>query len=171
MTTINDNYLKLKAGYLFPEIGRRVKAFQDRNRNADIIRLGIGDVVLPLPPAVIAAMHEGVDFPTDVGTPVIVAAAGVVLSAERHPEYGNLLEIDHGNNLTTRYAHLSTILVKPGAVVRRGQKIGEVGNTGRSTGPHLHFEVRLHGQAQNPNQFLKSAASGESIKPKLAARR
>lgn len=61
MTTINDNYLKLKAGYLFPEIGRRVKAFQDRNRNADIIRLGIGDVVLPLPPAVIAAMHEGVD--------------------------------------------------------------------------------------------------------------
>lgn len=117
------------------------------------------------------AMHEGVDFPTDVGTSVIAAAAGVVLNAERHPEYGNLLEIDHGNNLTTRYAHLSTILVKPGSVVRRGQKIGSVGNTGRSTGPHLHFEVRLHGMAQNPNQFLQSAASAGRAKSGLVARR
>lgn len=116
------------------------------------------------------AMHEGVDFPTEVGTPVIAAAGGVVLSAERHPEYGNLLEIDHGNELTTRYAHLSSILVKPGTLVRRGQKIGAVGNTGRSTGPHLHFEVRLHGLAQNPGRFLQQATAGDSPKAVLALR-
>ena len=105
------------------------------------------------------AMHEGVDFPADVGTQVIAAAAGVVASADTHPEYGNIIEIDHGNELSTRYAHLSKILVKPGSVVKRGQPIGMVGNTGRSTGPHLHFEVRLNGVAQNPGHFLAQASA------------
>lgn len=108
------------------------------------------------------AMHEGDDFPADVGTPVIAAAAGVVVSAETHPEYGNLLEIDHGNGLSTRYAHLSKFLVKPGNVVMRGQPVGLVGNTGRSTGPHLHFEVRLNGVAQNPGRFLAQASAGSA---------
>ena len=103
------------------------------------------------------ALHEGVDFAADPGTPVYAAAAGVVITAERHPDYGNMVEIDHGNDLTTRYAHASKLLVKPGTLVRRGQQIALSGSTGRSTGPHLHFEVRLRGIAQNPNRFLESA--------------
>jgi murein DD-endopeptidase MepM/ murein hydrolase activator NlpD len=103
------------------------------------------------------AMHEGVDFQADVGTPIIAAAAGVVVAAEVHPQYGNYVEIDHGQELTTRYAHASRLLVKPGEFVRRGQKIAEVGMTGRTTGPHLHFEVRYKGSSQNPNRFLEQA--------------
>ena len=105
------------------------------------------------------ALHEGVDFSAEVGTPIRAAAAGVVLSAERHPEYGNLIQIDHGNDITTRYAHTSKMLVTPGTVVKRGQIIAEVGTTGRSTGPHLHFEVRYKGIAQNPNRFLLQATN------------
>lgn len=106
------------------------------------------------------AMHEGVDFPAEVGTAMVAAASGVVITAEWHPEYGNMIEIDHGKGLTTRYAHASKIYVKAGMLVRRGKKIGEVGNTGRSTGPHLHFEVRMNTQAQNPNRFLQEAQAG-----------
>jgi murein DD-endopeptidase MepM/ murein hydrolase activator NlpD len=104
------------------------------------------------------AMHEGVDFPAEVGTPIVAAAAGVVIAAERHPEYGHMIDIDHGNDLITRYAHASKLLVQVGALVKRGQQIAAVGNTGRSTGPHLHFEVRIKGAAQNPNRFLQMAA-------------
>ncbi|MGN2392907.1 M23 family metallopeptidase [Pelomicrobium sp. G1] len=102
------------------------------------------------------AIHEGVDFVAPVGTPILAAAGGVVVTSEHHPEYGNMIEIDHGNNLVTRYAHASKRLVEVGAIVLRGQKIGEVGNTGRSTGPHLHFEVRRNGVALNPARFLKA---------------
>jgi murein DD-endopeptidase MepM/ murein hydrolase activator NlpD len=105
------------------------------------------------------ALHEGVDFSAEVGTQIRAAAAGVVVSADRHPEYGNLIEIDHGNDMSTRYAHASKLLVAPGTVVRRGQVIALVGTTGRSTGPHLHFEVRFKGVAQNPNRFLMQARS------------
>jgi murein DD-endopeptidase MepM/ murein hydrolase activator NlpD len=111
-----------------------------------------------------AAMHEGVDFPAAIGTSIKAAAAGIVISVERHPEYGNLIEIDHGNELTTRYAHASKVFVKQGQLVRRGEKIAEVGTTGRSTGPHLHFEVRIRGSAQNPNRFLEQAqANGMKV--------
>ena len=115
------------------------------------------------------ALHEGVDFSADVGTPIHAAAAGIVIFADRHPEYGNLVEIDHGNDLTTRYAHASKMLVTQGAVVKRGQVIAMVGTTGRSTGPHLHFEVRLKGVAQNPNRFLTQAREGSRLQ--VAARR
>lgn len=98
--------------------------------------------------------HEGIDFAAPSGTPIHAAAGGVVLLAEFHPEYGNVVEIDHGNHLMTRYAHASRIAVRPGDLVKRGQKIAEVGSTGRSTGPHLHFEVHSKGVAQNPSRFL-----------------
>jgi len=104
------------------------------------------------------AMHEGVDFSAPIGTPIFAAAAGVVTNVEQHPQYGNMVEIDHGNDISTRYAHASQIFVQPGALVKRGQKIAAVGTTGRSTGPHLHFEVRVAGVAQNPNRFLQEAA-------------
>jgi lysostaphin len=100
------------------------------------------------------AMHEGIDFMVGVGTPIYAAAGGVVTVAEFHPQYGNMVEIDHGNDFTTRYAHASKLLVKTGEVVKRGQKIAESGGTGRATGPHVHFEVRYKGVAQNPVRFL-----------------
>jgi murein DD-endopeptidase MepM/ murein hydrolase activator NlpD len=103
------------------------------------------------------AMHEGVDFIADSRTPIVAAAGGIVTAAEFHHQYGNLIEIDHGNDFTTRYAHASRLLVKAGDVVQRGRRIAEVGATGRATGPHLHFEVRYKGVAQNPTRFLQAA--------------
>lgn len=100
------------------------------------------------------AMHEGVDFSARPGTPIVASANGVVITSERHPEYGNLVEVDHGNDYTTRYAHASVLHVKVGQLVKRGQRIADVGNTGRSTGPHLHFEVRYRGASVNPARFL-----------------
>ncbi|OGT37185.1 MAG: peptidase M23, partial [Gallionellales bacterium RIFOXYD2_FULL_52_7] len=85
------------------------------------------------------AMHEGVDYMVQAGTPVYASAGGVVVYADYHPQYGNMVEIDHGNDIVTRYAHASRLLTKVGVVVRRGQMIARVGSTGRSTGNHLHF--------------------------------
>ena len=106
------------------------------------------------------AIHEGIDFIAENGTPIVAAAGGVVMFAGFHPQYGNMIDIDHGNDLVTRYAHASKIVVQEGDLVQRGRKIGEVGNTGRSTGPHLHFEVRFRGAAQNPAKFLVTSATG-----------
>ncbi|MGP1609066.1 MAG: M23 family metallopeptidase [Burkholderiales bacterium] len=101
------------------------------------------------------AFHEGIDFMAAEGTPVHAAAAGVVVYSELHPQYGNMIEIDHGNDLISRYAHASKRLVKVGDVVLRGSWIADVGKTGRATGSHLHFEVRQRGAARNPAQFLQ----------------
>lgn len=106
-----------------------------------------------------AALHTGLDFPADIGTPIVAAAGGVVVAAERDAAYGLAVQVDHGNGLVTRYAHTSKVLVKVGDLVRRGQTIAEVGNSGRSTGPHLHFEVLLDGAPQNPARFLAGAAA------------
>jgi len=105
--------------------------------------------------ALFHSFHEGIDFPAEVGTPIEAAASGKVVYAEVHPAYGKMLEIDHGNGLVTRYAHCSSLSVKEGDLVVRGQRVGTVGSTGRSTGPHLHFEVRLNGAPQNPARFLQ----------------
>lgn len=101
------------------------------------------------------AFHEGIDFLADHGTAINAAAGGVVVYSDFHPQYGNMIEIDHGNDLVSRYAHASKRLVKAGDVVLSGAKIAEVGKTGRSTGTHLHFEVRHRGVPQNPTQFLR----------------
>lgn len=105
-----------------------------------------------------SAMHEGVDYMVPEGTLVHASAGGVVAYSDYHPQYGNMVEIDHGNDIVTRYAHASRVMVKVGQVVRRGDKIAEVGSTGRSTGNHLHFEVRYKGIAQNPVRFLQKSA-------------
>jgi murein DD-endopeptidase MepM/ murein hydrolase activator NlpD len=104
------------------------------------------------------AFHEGIDFAATVGTPIIAAAGGVVIAAEYHHDFGNMLEVDHGNDIVTRYAHASRLLVKVGDIVRRGQHIADIGSTGRSTGPHLHFEVLVKGMPQNPGKFLSAGA-------------
>lgn len=117
------------------------------------------------------AMHEGIDFEVDSGTPVLSAAGGVVAFAGPHPQYGNLVEIDHGNGLSTRYAHLSKILVRTGEIVMRGHEIALSGSTGRATGPHLHFEVRYKGVALNPDRFLKATdPTLPDAKPRRVAR-
>ena len=107
--------------------------------------------------------HEGIDFPSPVGTPIVAAAGGVVIAAEYHHEFGNMLEVDHGNNIVTRYAHASRLLAKVGDIVKRGQHVADIGSTGRSTGAHLHFEVLVKGIAQDPNKFLAAGASQAKI--------
>jgi murein DD-endopeptidase MepM/ murein hydrolase activator NlpD len=102
------------------------------------------------------AFHEGIDFPAEPGTPILAAASGKVVFAGIHPQYGKIVEIDHGNGLATRYAHAAKLNVKAGELVVRGQCVATVGTTGRSTGPHLHFEVRLRGVPQNPARFLQA---------------
>jgi murein DD-endopeptidase MepM/ murein hydrolase activator NlpD len=103
------------------------------------------------------SMHDGIDFPAETGTPIVAAASGKVIAAEWHPAYGKMLEIDHGNGLVSRYAHASNLMAKQGDLVVRGQRVAAVGSTGRSTGPHLHFEVCLNGVPQNPARFLQSS--------------
>lgn len=101
-----------------------------------------------------SALHTGVDIIATPGTPVMAAAGGVVSIVAFHPEYGNIVDIDHDNGLTSRYAHLLKSTVKVGDVVMKGQIVAKVGNTGRTTGPHLHFEVREKGVPLNPNKFF-----------------
>jgi murein DD-endopeptidase MepM/ murein hydrolase activator NlpD len=102
------------------------------------------------------AMHTGLDFRAAMGDPVRVTANGKVVSAGWSGGYGRMIEIDHGNGLATRYGHLSEIGVRIGDVVKIGQVIGEVGSTGRSTGPHLHYETRIDGEAVDPQKFLRA---------------
>ncbi|RTL82820.1 MAG: M23 family metallopeptidase [Hyphomicrobiales bacterium] len=105
------------------------------------------------------ALHSGVDLRDDYGAPVRATAAGVVAFAGPQGGYGNLVEIDHGGGVSTRYGHLSAIDVGPGQPVAPGAAIGRVGSTGRSTGPHLHYEVRMDGEAVDPARFLKAASA------------
>ena len=105
------------------------------------------------------ALHSGVDLRDDYGTPVRATAAGVVTIAGPNGGYGNMVEIDHGDGMATRYAHLSAIGVTPGQQVPPGGVVGRVGSTGRSTGPHLHYEVRIDGEAVDPSRFLKAASA------------
>ncbi|PPC86605.1 MAG: peptidase M23 [Methylotenera sp.] len=100
------------------------------------------------------AFHEGLDFTANTGTNIRAAADGIVSSAERTPDYGNIVKIDHGSGLETRYAHASKLLVKAGERVVKGQVVAQVGSTGRSTGPHLHYEIRLNGNPLDPRQYL-----------------
>ncbi len=123
--------------------------------NAEFNASGFGRRIDPITGQ--SAMHEGIDFITNPGAPIVAAAGGVVIAAEWHHSFGNMIEIDHGGDIVTRYAHSSSMLVKAGDIIKRGQKIAEVGSSGRSTGPHLHFEVRYKGQAQNPAKFLQAA--------------
>jgi murein DD-endopeptidase MepM/ murein hydrolase activator NlpD len=126
--------LPVPSGHLGSPFGWRIDPFTGRN-----------------------ALHSGLDYEAQTGAPVVAAAGGVVVAQEVQPAYGNVVEIDHGNDLVTRYAHLSRFSIRKGDLVKRGQKIAEVGTTGRSTGPHLHFEVLVRGVPQNPQKFLAAA--------------
>ena len=111
-----------------------------------------------------AAVHGGIDFRARRGTPVYATGNGKIVKAGRLGGYGKLVEIDHGHGITTRYAHLSKIKVKVGQRVKKGTRIGNVGSTGRSTGPHLHYEVRRNGRTHNPIKFVRL---GKRLSPLL----
>ncbi len=102
------------------------------------------------------AFHEGLDFSAETGTTIFAAAGGIVTAAESMPDYGKIVIIAHGSGLETRYGHTSKLLVKVGERVKKGQAVAEVGNTGRSTGPHLHYEIRLNGNALDPRKYLNA---------------
>ena len=110
------------------------------------------------------AMHPGTDFAAYVGFPIHATAAGTVITAEPAGGYGNMVEIDHGNGVTTRYGHMSKILVKAGQIVQKGAIIGLAGSTGRSTGPHVHYEVRIDGNAIDPIRYINA---GRQLQPLL----
>jgi len=103
------------------------------------------------------AFHEGLDFTAATGTAIYAAAGGIVSTAEQTPDYGKIVKIDHGSGLETRYAHASKLLVSVGQRVAKGQVIAEVGSTGRSTGPHLHYEIRLNGNPLDPRKYLSAS--------------
>ena len=103
-------------------------------------------------------MHTGLDFRANVGDPVLVTANGTVTTAGWTGGYGKMVEVDHGNGFSTRYGHMSEIDVKVGQQVKLGQSLGKVGTTGRSTGPHLHYETRIDGEAVDPQRFLSAGS-------------
>ena len=111
--------------------------------------------IAPIRSTAAPAFHAGLDFKGPVGAPIFAAARGRVAFVGQRSGYGNCVEIDHGNGLLTRYAHMSGFRAHAGEAVAAGQLIGLIGSTGRSTGPHLHFEVRLNGQPVNPRPFLE----------------
>jgi murein DD-endopeptidase MepM/ murein hydrolase activator NlpD len=113
------------------------------------------------------ALHSGIDFRAEHGTPVRAAAPGRVITAEHSGGYGNMVEVDHGNGLTTRYAHLSATLVEEGQMVVPGTVLGRVGSTGRSTGPHLHYETRIEGDAVDPTRFIRAGQRLAAQAPEL----
>ena len=102
------------------------------------------------------AFHEGLDFPAASGTKIFAAGDGIVTASERTNDYGNLVKVNHGSGLETRYAHASKRLVKNGERVVKGQVIALVGSTGRSTGPHLHYEIRLNGSPLDPRKYIRN---------------
>ena len=109
------------------------------------------------------AFHSGTDFAAPTGTKVLSTGAGRVSFAGEKSGYGNLVEIDHGNGIVSRYGHLSAILVSAGDTVNTGDLVGKVGSTGRSTGPHLHFEIRRSGSPVSPDAYLKAGRVLQAI--------
>src|SRR5262249_20792553 len=111
------------------------------------------------------SMHSGMDFAGTEGEGVDAVAAGVVTWAGERSGYGNMVEIDHGNGYATRYGHNESILVHVGQVVKKGEEIALMGSTGRSTGPHVHFEVLYNGVAVNPDRFVKASGAQVAVLP------
>lgn len=117
-----------------------------------------------------ARMHKGIDIPGPVGTPIYATADGIVSRSQWVSGYGNLVEISHGNDTETRYGHLSKLIVAPNERVRRGQLIGFMGSTGRSTGSHLHYEIRIAGLAINPLPYVTGSERAMALnsRPRVA---
>lgn len=122
--------------------------------NKDLRRISSGYGVRYHPILKMGRMHNGIDFASNIGAKIYATADGVISSATAQRGYGKIVTIDHGFGYETRYAHMSKILVRKGQQVKRGHVIGEVGNTGLSTGPHVHYEIRKNGQTVNPINYF-----------------
>ncbi len=132
--------------------------FPSRFPLAGVSEIGSGFGWRPHPVTGAPNLHEGLDLSAPAGMPILAAASGKVVKAGWHGGYGMMVELSHGQSLSTRYAHAQAIHVRQGDWVGQGQMIAEVGSTGHSTGPHLHFEIRLQGLALDPRMFVSQDA-------------
>jgi murein DD-endopeptidase MepM/ murein hydrolase activator NlpD len=170
-SSVDEEFQQLFASWKALEAGPAALALSRSNRvsipslipitTARALSSGFGLRVHPVMGGI--RMHKGIDLPASTGTPIHATADGVVGKADWFGGYGLCVELEHGANMETRYGHMSRIAVAEGQMVRKGDVIGYVGSTGRSTGSHLHYEVRIAGQAVNPMPYMQTVVSAAML--------
>ena len=161
---LGPSFAALEGALFRMEVLERTLVAVPSGNPADVLMMSSGFGYRSDPFTGAGAMHAGLDFRGPIGTPILAAAPGRVSFVGQKSGYGNVVEVDHGQGILTRYAHLSGFTSKVGAQVAAGQQIAKMGSTGRSTGSHLHFEVRLNGVAVNPRRFLEAKADVLEVK-------
>jgi murein DD-endopeptidase MepM/ murein hydrolase activator NlpD len=163
-STLGKSFAALESALFRMEVLERTLVAIPSGQPANVLMLSSSFGYRSDPFTGAGAMHAGLDFPGPMGTPILAAAPGRVVYVGQKSGYGNVVEVDHGQGILTRYAHLSGFTSKVGAQVAAGEQIAKMGSTGRSTGSHLHFEVRLNGVAVNPRRFLEAKADVLEVK-------
>lgn len=161
---LGQSFAALEGALFRMEVLERTLVAVPSGNPADVLMMSSGFGYRSDPFTGSGAMHAGLDFRGPIGTPILAAAPGRISFVGQKSGYGNVVEVDHGQGIMTRYAHLSGFSAKVGAQVAAGQQIAKMGSTGRSTGSHLHFEVRLNGVAVNPRRFLEAKADVLEVK-------
>ena len=161
---LGASFAKLDGALFRMEVLERTLVALPSGNPADVLMMSSGFGYRSDPFTGGAAMHSGLDFRGPIGTPILAAAPGKIVFVGQKSGYGNVVEVDHGQGILTRYAHLSAFTTKVGSQVAAGDQIAKMGSTGRSTGSHLHFEVRLNGVAVNPRRFLEAKADVLEVK-------
>ena len=162
--SLGPSFAALEGALFRMEVLERTLVALPSGKPADVLMLSSSFGYRSDPFTGAGAMHAGLDFPGPIGTPILAAAPGKVVYVGQKSGYGNVVEVDHGQGIMTRYAHLSGFTSRVGAQVAAGEQIAKMGSTGRSTGSHLHFEVRLNGVAVNPRRFLEAKADVLEVK-------
>ena len=162
--TLGKSFAALESALFRMEVLERTLVALPSGNPADVLMLSSSYGYRSDPFTGAGAMHAGLDFPGPIGTPILAAAPGKVVYVGQKSGYGNVVEVDHGQGILTRYAHLSGFTATVGQQVTAGEQIARMGSTGRSTGSHLHFEVRLNGVAVNPRRFLEAKADVLEVK-------
>lgn len=162
--SLGKSFAALESALFRMEVLERTLVALPSGKPADVLMLSSSFGYRSDPFTGAGAMHAGLDFPGPIGTPILAAAPGRVVYVGQKSGYGNVVEVDHGQGIMTRYAHLSGFTSQVGAQVAAGEQIAKMGSTGRSTGSHLHFEVRLNGVAVNPRRFLEAKADVLEVK-------
>ena len=161
---LGASFAKLDGALFRMEVLERTLVALPSGNPADVLMMSSGFGYRSDPFTGAGAMHSGLDFRGPIGTPILAAAPGKIVFVGQKSGYGNVVEVDHGQGILTRYAHLSAFTTKVGSQVAAGEQIAKMGSTGRSTGSHLHFEVRLNGVAVNPRRFLEAKADVLEVK-------
>ena len=161
---LGASFAKLDGALFRMEVLERTLVALPSGNPADVLMMSSGFGYRSDPFTGAGAMHSGLDFRGPIGTPILAAAPGKIVFVGQKSGYGNVVEVDHGQGILTRYAHLSAFTTKVGSQVAAGEQIAKMGSTGRSTGSHLHFEVRLNGVAVNPRRFLEAEADVLEVK-------